>query len=287
MKKLLTNCVTIFTAISCSGIAYCKNGGFYGCANFGIQVMMTKTCTNSKTLWKDEKYAEDVEEITISNRIGATIEHDNAKMFSILVANTHKVRKNQISPFIELAFGYEWTLNNIILGPEVLFGQTCKNVSLKSKQHDVGGYNNDVITYYQPREFGKVKTKFYFGQMFKVGYCFCEKFNGYLAIGLKLQKRKYETYTHANSQLNGTNEADKPLTKSNAYNIKTNKSSTRIIPVVGAGIQYRFTDRIFARLEYNYEFKTRVKLPSNGIAEVTEVNISSSTVKLGIGAHIG
>ena len=282
MKKLSINFMVGFAFIFCSEIAQCKNGEFYGCANFGIQVMMAKTETNAQTLWKDDKYYDDIK---ISNLNGDNkISYNFAKVFSIGVAKTHKVRKNQTSPVIELAFGYECELNNIVLGTELLFGNTIKNVSFKSKNPDIEGTSSVYKYAYEnnkQRKFGTVKMKFYFGQRFKVGYCFSEKINGYFTIGYKLQKRKYETYRHANYQLNGTTDM-----KSNAYNTKTTKSSTRIIPDVGAGIQYRFSQRIFARLEYNYEFKTRVKLPSDGIAEVNEVNISSSIVKLGLGVRI-
>ena len=127
----------------------------------------------------------------------------------------------------------------------------------------------------------------------RVGYLFMPQLEGYVTFGMKIQKLKYETYKHGAGFLDGKlhddndgkkfdSDGENPE-KLNEYNEKTKKSSTRIIPVIGAGIRYEITPELFTKLEYNFEFKSKAKMPSDGMVEVSKVITSAHVIKLGLG----
>ena len=55
----------------------------------------------------------------------------------------------------------------------------------------------------------------------------------------------------------------------------------KFLPVVGGGLRYEITPDIYAKLEYNYEFKKAVKLPET--AEFNSLKPQAHVVKLGVG----
>ena len=125
-------------------------------------------------------------------------------------------------------------------------------------------------------EFANVKEQWHIGLMPRVGYLFTPEFEGYVTFGVKFSKFKLAVPNIADDAAENGNipEVEPSLKK---------KSGMRVIPVVGAGVRYEFTPELFAKLEYNFDFRTKAKLHKDTMPELKNVKVSAHTIKLGLG----
>ena len=183
----------------------------------------------------------------------------------------------------ELVLGYDFRINDVMMGVDLTFGSNFGKVALKAKgtiskqeatDADLGNEGGSVN-----RTYGKVKEQWHVGLMPRVGYLFTPEFEGYVTFGVKFAKLK----TQVPNLITGYDVTTATTAKlSDDYSIKK-KSGMRVIPVVGAGVRYEFTPELFAKLEYNFDFRAKAKMHKDAMEELKSVKVSAHVVKLGLG----
>ena len=292
MNKFLTCGLLASVAITATNVSSkdCSNGGFYVGVNAGLAFNKTKTSTKGNRYFVGDRYGgSSTDNVDDSSGAGTkTLVDEEVTEISESIAKTHKISKRKTGFLAEVVLGYDHRFNDVMMGVDLTFGTTFGKTSLKSKKPSGKLVTLDANKTNPSRVFAKIKRQWHIAFMPRIGYLFAPQFEGFVTAGVKLQKMKYETYKHGDVYLNGTvnttTRNDFTNTEQlNAYNEKVKKTKTQMIPVVGVGIRYEIMPQLYTKLEYNYEFSKRVKLPKDGIVEVNRVNVATHVVKLGLG----
>lgn len=198
----------IAAVASTASFAQCTNGGFYVGANAGVAFTKLKADVDSRG----------------------------------------SVSKKKTKFLAELVLGYDWRINDVMLGVDLtagtMFGKTKKDIDAANGEETL-------------------KNTWSIALMPRVGYLVMPQLELYVTGGVKAAHYKF-TF----SETSGTSTAKK----------------VKFLPVVGGGVRYEITPNIFAKLEYNYEFRKGVKL-SEGAQEsdINSVKTQAHVVKLGVG----
>ena len=302
MKKLLATGLIASVAVASTEASACGNGGFYVGLNAGVALTKAKISHEAHTYAANDKYGATESGWTI----GAIAQND--KHISVAAANKRsaladaalkdsKCNKKKTKFLAELVLGYDFRLNDVMMGVEVNVGGIFGSNKLKRNEFTIaaadadtqnGGAaihaNNDgnavKIT---ENDYAKVKEQWHIALMPRVGYLFTPQFEGYVTFGVKLAKFKTEVddlpfVATVYSQGNGA--------CANALKItQMKKKSTKAIFLVGAGVRYEFDPALFAKLEYNFEFGAKPKLHKEAMPELKKVKVTSHIIKLGLGCR--
>jgi len=160
-----------------------------------------------------------------------------------------RASKKKTKFLADLVFGYDHRFNDVMLGADLTvgmqFGKTKVNVGEASSQNNIN-----------------LKNTWNAALMPRIGYLVMPQLELYATAGVKLAHWKL-TYTD-------TSDAE------SAKKIK-------FLPVVGGGLRYEITPDIYAKLEYNFEFKKAVKLTSNAVDHISSIKPQAHIIKLGVG----
>ncbi len=297
MNKILAASLISAVAITAAPEAsadVCGNGGFYIGVNAGAAISRTKTKTTAKSDYKQT-----------DTYHGIALQDDDAKAVndtSIEVARVHKVKKTKTRFLAELILGYDWRVNDVMIGIDLNLGSTFGKIGLKTKteKYDfdrIGADANNKDGANPVRTFAKLKSQWHIALMPRVGYLITPQLEGYVTAGVKMTRFKLETYRSADKNTKDEDSMQTGLNNNSAltdtakkfagqYTEKLKKSKCRFIPIVGAGIRYEITPELYTKLEYNYEFRTNVKVHEKsfeGNISKLKVRTQAHVVKLGLG----
>jgi opacity protein-like surface antigen len=285
MKKLLaTGLIASVAMSSAESSASCGNGGFYVGANFGVAFTKAKATTEAHTYTATEKFggSEVNWAIDTENANDKKIAQGHANAYSKQINEMLKTKKNKTKVLAELVLGYDFRLNDVMLGVEINVGGIFGTNKLRMPETKIpaathggmGGANADTTT--TAIDYAKVKEQWHIALMPRVGYLFTPQFEGYVTFGVKLVKFK----TSALNLPYKMAVATATLTPDQkAYS----KKSTKAVFLAGAGVRYEFNPSMFAKLEYNFEFGAKPKLHADAMPELQKVKVTSHTIKLGLG----
>ena len=270
MNKILAAGL-IAAVASTASLAECGDGGFYVGLNAGLSFHKAKV--------KAEKHEYDA----ATNEYGYTGETVNDKGLRVEDANSRSdafvkgmKKTNRKTNFAaELVLGYDFRMNDIMMGVDLTLGSTLGKNMLKYRFKGTDDDWNNGETY--SGSYGRVKPSWHVGLMPRIGYLFTPEFEGYLTFGVKFVRLQSKTYNVA--ELNVKDDSGIPAIPPSM----NKKSGMRVIPVVGAGVRYEFTPEMFAKLEYNFDFRTKAKLHKKTMPELKNVKVSAHTIKLGLG----
>lgn len=273
-KILVAGLVAVVMSTASFADTVCGGSGFYAGINAGAAVSKAKVKTAAKTYAEGETYLDTTKAITAIGA-GDKLAADLLTEMSTAIANATSVNKTKTRILFEGVFGYRFTMKKVVMGVEFGAGFSFGKTGLTSKTETA----STVHTALNPsREFAKLKNPWHMSLTPNIGYLFTPQFSGHLTFGLKLAKFKLETYKSGDSRLDGT---DADLGNSKAYNTLVKKSSTRIIPTVGVDFLYAITPTMSAKIGWTHEFKTKVKLHSDAMPELTKVNVTGNTFRVG------
>ena len=181
--------------------------------------------------------------------------------------NSCSVNKKKTKFLADLVFGYDHRINDVMLGVDLTAGMMFG----KSKV-DYDGWGKDDSK--DGKDFISAKNTWNIALMPRVGYLVMPQLELYATAGVKAAHYKvsYEDRVYED-----------------AKDATTTAKKVKFIPVVGAGLRYEITPDIYAKLEYNYDFRTSLKMPSDLAAKGDEagnansVKIPAHVVKLGVG----
>lgn len=273
-KILVAGLVAVVMSTASFADTVCGGSGFYAGINAGAAVSKAKVKTAAKTYAEGETYLDTTKAITAIGA-GDKLAADLLTEMSTAIANATSVNKTKTRILFEGVFGYRFTMKKVVMGVEFGAGFSFGKTGLTSKTETA----STVHTALNPsREFAKLKNPWHMSLTPNIGYLFTPQFSGHLTFGLKLAKFKLETYKSGDSRLDGS---DADLGNSKAYNTLVKKSSTRIIPTVGVDFLYAITPTMSAKIGWTHEFKTKVKLHSDAMPELTKVNVTGNTFRIG------
>lgn len=197
-----------------------------------------------------------------------------------LAGDTHKagescsVSKKKTKFLADLVFGYDHRINDVMLGVDLTFGMMFgkTKVGYDGWGRDDAGDGKDFVT---------AKNTWNIALMPRVGYLVMPQLELYATAGVKMAHFKV-SYTDEKENTNF------------AYNNPTSAKKMKFIPVVGGGLRYEITPDIYAKLEYNYDFRKGLKMPTdlsrkseqdaaNGGGNANSVKIPAHIIKLGVG----
>ncbi len=291
MKKLLaTGLIASVAFATAESSASCGNGGFYVGANFGVAFTKAKA-TNEKYEYGPEdqgnKYGGEDSgwEIQASDddNTHKYIPKDIADKRSELTESAMVSKKTKTKVLAELVIGYDFRLNDVMMGVELNAGGIFGSNNFKSKE--VATKNADAAQYdflagdktFKPKVYAKIKEQWHIALMPRVGYLFTPQFEGYVTFGVKLAKYRTEVDTLLITEVLDHQGDISPTSAT------LKKKSTKAVFVAGAGVRYEFNPSMFAKLEYNFEFGAKPKLHSEAMPELQKIKVTSHTIKLGLG----
>lgn len=184
------------------------------------------------------------------------------------------VSKKKTKFLADLVFGYDHRINDVMLGADLTFGMMFGKTK---KGYDGWGADDTG----DGKDFVTVKNTWNIALMPRVGYLVMPQLELYATAGVKAAHYKV-TYT---DEIDNT---------TYDYNKPTSAKKVKFIPVVGAGLRYEITPDIYAKLEYNYDFRKGLKMPAdlskkseadaaNGGGNANSVKIPAHIIKLGVG----
>lgn len=273
-KILVAGLIAAVMSTASFADAVCGGSGFYAGVNAGAAVSKAKVKTAAKTYAENETYLDTTKAITAVGA-GDKLAEDLLNEMSTAIANATSVNKTKTRILFEGVFGYRFTMKKVVMGVEFGAGFSFGKTGLTSKTETASTTHTDLNP---SREFAKLKNPWHMSLTPNIGYLFTPQFSGHLTFGLKLAKFKLETYKSGDSRLDGS---DADLGNSKAYNTLVKKSSTRIIPTVGVDFLYAITPTMSAKIGWTHEFKTKVKLHSDAMPELTKVNVTGNTFRVG------
>ena len=291
MKKLLaTGLIASVAMSSAESSASCGNGGFYVGANFGVAFSKAKATNEKKTDYKnnDKFCGKDSGWVVAALEDAAkkiTEAHANAfSGFEEKALSEGKANKKKTKFLAELVLGYDFRLNDVMLGVELNVGGIFGSNKLRSGKLDITnaeaqryGGNNAAVTI-NAKDYAKVKEQWHIALMPRIGYLFTPQFEGYVTFGVKLAKFKTDVLNRLNDNIVVHANANVAVPE------KTySKKSTKAVFLAGAGVRYEFNPSMFAKLEYNFEFGAKPKLHAEAMPELQKVKVTSHTIKLGLG----
>lgn len=276
MNKILVAGLIVAVA-STGSFAQCGNGGFYIGLNAGVAFTKMKTKTAGETVAVGGKYLGE------SIYVSGTDDDDselaaNVTKVSGAIADEAKGSKKKGKFLAELVLGYDFRVNDVMMGVDLTFGsQFGKNKKTgNTYEWNTAPAAKDKTTY------AELKQQWHIGVMPRIGYLFTPEFEGYLTAGVKFARYKFKTINGAHE---GATEAENLFAteKPELYNKPVSKAKMKVQPVVGAGIRYEITPELFTKLEYNFEFKTKAKLPATALPELKKAEVNAHVIKLGLG----
>lgn len=290
MKKLLATGLIATVAMASTEVSACGNGGFYVGANLGMAFSKAKATNEKYTYGPDdqgEKYAGEDSgwEIHVAddNNAHKYIPQAVANSRSALTESAMVNSKKKTKFLAELVLGYDFRMNDVMIGVELNAGGVFGSNKLKSKEEKILAANRATYdflagdTTIKSQEYAKVKESWHIAIMPRVGYLFTPQFEGYVTFGVKLAKFKTEVKTlFITEALDG--QADIAPTSKDVK-----KSSTKAVFLAGAGVRYEIDPQLFAKLEYNFEFGAKPKLHKDAMPELKKIKVTSHTIKLGLG----
>ena len=284
MKKLLaTGLIASVAMSSAESSASCGNGGFYVGANVGVAFTKAKATTEAHTYTATEKFGGSEVAFAIENEDAAKkITQAHANAYSKQINEMLKTKKNKTKVLAELVLGYDFRLNDVMLGVEINVGGIFGTNKLRMPETKIlnaihtgmGGAAADTTT--TAIDYAKVKEQWHIALMPRVGYLFTPQFEGYVTFGVKLVKFK-------TSALNLPYKMTLTTQNSTPDQKTYSKKSTKAVFLAGAGVRYEFNPSMFAKLEYNFEFGAKPKLHADAMPELQKVKVTSHTIKLGLG----
>ena len=289
MKKLLaTGLIASVAFATAESSASCGNGGFYVGANFGVAFSKAKATTEKYVYTANDKYyGGESTGWTFAGVIQPDEKHitiAGANARSVIAANNMgKSSKKKTKCAAELVLGYDFRLNDVMIGVELNAGGIFGANKLKSDDIKVARANLDgpvlpgAVDFEQAsKEYAKVKEQWHIALMPRVGYLFTPQFEGYVTFGVKLAK--YKTSVD-NLMIDAVVEGSdiEPEIK------QMSKKSTKAVFVGGFGVRYEFSPSMFAKLEYNFEFGAKPKLHAEAMPELQKIKVTTHTIKLGLG----
>lgn len=280
-KILVAGLIAAVMSTASFADAVCGGSGFYAGVNAGAAVSKAKVKTAAKTYTAGETYLDTTKAVAAAagtgNAVVTKLDADLLTEMSTAIANATSVNKTKTRILFEGVFGYRFTMKKVIMGVEFGAGFSFGKTGITSGT-EVAAEHHDAARLNPSREFAKLKNPWHMSLTPNIGYLFTPQFSGHLTFGLKLAKFKLETYKSGDSRLDGT---DADLGNSKAYNTLVKKSSTRIIPTVGVDFLYAITPTMSAKIGWTHEFKTKVKLHSDAMPELTKVNVTGNTFRVG------
>ena len=303
MNKLLTAGLVAAVAMTSANASQCGNGGFYAGVNAGLAFSKAKVKKEAHTYAADEVYggedtkwkvAADDADISGANSKLIKVSHANAR--SELMEGLLKASKKKTKFLAELVLGYDFRMNDVMMGAELLVGgvfgsnklkndsvTTNANAGTEPKSSTMGGANAEVKDAYKAGEYATIKEQWHIALMPRIGYLFTPQFEGYVTFGLKIAKWKTDVKNLLETNL--TNEGSAVANRADLQKQTKSykKSATRAQFVIGAGVRYEITPEFFTKLEYNFETKGKGKLHKNAMPEVKSIKVQNHVVKLGLG----
>lgn len=152
----------------------------------------------------------------------------------------------------ELNLGYDWRINDVMVGIDLNAGAIFGKNNIRYFDGEAEYAGN-----------GSVKELWHVALMPRVGYLVTPQAEIYLTAGAKVAQFKTTTLKNNTKEL-------------------ISKKKVRFVPVVGAGLRYEITPEVFAKIEYNYEFKTKTAAHKDS-AHSAAPKIQSHVVRLGVG----
>ena len=291
MKKLLaTGLIASVAFATAESSASCGNGGFYVGANFGVAFSKAKATHEKKTDYKvDDNFggkdsAWKVVGVPNAFKQISAVQANAFSGFEEKALSEGKANKKKTKFLAELVLGYDFRLNDVMLGVELnvggIFGSNklCSGeLGITGAEAGTYGGNNAPVTI-NAKDYAKVKEQWHIALMPRIGYLFMPQFEGYVTFGVKLAKFKTDVLNRLNDDviLPGGGQAAVP---EKTYS----KKSTKAVFVAGAGVRYEFNPSMFAKLEYNFEFGAKPKLHAEAMPELQKIKVTTHTIKLGLG----
>lgn len=182
--------------------------------------------------------------------------------------------KKKTKILAELVLGYDWRLNDVMLGVDLNFGTTFGKNTVKTPNEDVKvnfkDGSNTIEDTVNNKEIAQIKEMFNVSLMPRIGYMVSPQLEVYATAGVKLARYKITT-------------PDKN-TESESDDTRISKKKFKAIPVVGAGVRYMITPNFYTKLEYNFEFKRTMAKHANTITALRSVRKAQAhVVKFGVG----
>lgn len=186
------------------------------------------------------------------------------------------VSKKKTKFLADLVFGYDHRINDVMLGVDLTFGMMFGKTKVM-----YNGWQQDTATLHDvntDKDFLTAKNTWNIALMPRVGYLVMPQLELYATAGVKM----------AHYKLTYSDEVADPADKLSS----TTAKKVKFIPVVGAGLRYEITPDIYAKLEYNYDFRKGLKMPADLSKKATDaaaggnansVKIPAHIVKLGVG----
>ena len=285
MKKLLaTGLIASVAVASTESSASCGNGGFYVGANLGLAFSKAKATNEAYEYAATDKFggSEVAWAITTEGNNEKKITQAHANAYSKQIVEMLQNSKKKTKFLAELVLGYDFRLNDVMIGVELNAGGIFGANKLKMKEtqiaqvthQNMGGAN--AATDVKSAEYAKIKEQWHIALMPRVGYLFTPQFEGYVTFGLKLAQLK-------TSVVNLPYKMEVATAHLTPEQKTYNKKSTKAVFLAGAGVRYEIDPSLFAKLEYNFEFGAKPKLHSDAMPELTKVKVTSHTIKLGLG----
>ncbi|MDR3031139.1 MAG: hypothetical protein LBU35_02000 [Holosporales bacterium] len=200
------------------------------------------------------------------------------------ISDTKSVASKRATGFLfEALFGFDHRINDVMLGIDLNVGMECGGkAKIKDKKASEGV---------------EVKRQFVVALMPRVGYLVAPQFEVFLTGGISIGRYKADTskilkvFDFSNSfkkmgeEYNKLTTDDKEKINLEVWDNETKKTfkshkKTKIVPVLGIGVSYEITPEVFARLAYNFAFKTKLV---NTKAAGAEIKFASHMLKAGIG----
>ncbi len=281
MNKILIS--GLIAAVASTAYAGCPcSNNFYIGANFGVNFTETKAKVKPHTYATGDTYGGSSSEWKVSEVMGLPnhqIPASAANSFSDESEDLYHYKNKKAKFISELFFGYEHKIKNFRLGIELSAGFDFGKTKIRcTKIEALRGEDTITLT---ARE-GSLKQRFHIALMPRLGYQFRPELEGYITFGAKLNSWHMKL----------PNIVDNPAMEEGALENflgigaggkLEKKNSIRITPVIGAGFRYEITPKVFAKFEYNYEFRNKAKISGKMAPEFRKIPTTSHAFKLGIG----
>ena len=270
MNKILAAGL-IAAVASTASFAESGNGGFYVGANFGLAFNKTKIKTSGHTYATGDKL--------YGQNVGDSNKDKAITKASTEIASSAKQNKKKTKFMAELALGYDFRLGDVMMGVDLTFGTMFGKQNLRAKSQSATAADPSVPTAHDSVSVLKLKQQWAIGLMPRIGYLFTPEFEGYVTAGIKFAKWKAKTIKSAVTDIKSDTYTTAAITE-DVFNKSVNKSKMKVQPVIGAGVRYEFMPSMFAKLEYNFEFKAKPKMHSDTMPELKKIETKAHVFKL-------
>ena len=333
MNKLLTAGLVAAVAMTSANASQCGNGGFYVQGNLGISSTQMKYQNNLKDQKGVINYRElsKMQKFTIQNGESANLlEGAHCYNYTDLSRNEAKIdvtkkslKKRKGMFLVELGLGYDFRINDVMIGFDVNFGKNFGNVKKKTDKlaminyTKAEGLQKAISTVDTANNAANVpgttgRSPYIENQSTAIGTTgFDAKYyvkeddikNAYdpeSTYEMKMKNKyfislmprvgylvspEFEIYLTAGVKLR----SDKYTVVINSHDTKVEgkKSVTKCIPAVGAGLRYEFGSGMFANFSVIHNFKSKKTLTGfkkfNDTTTKHKLQASSTDVKVGFG----